>query len=550
MIAHLMASVGVLAPARAAVVVGPAMDEVAAAVVPVPVVVQPARRGTADAVKVARDALDGFAGTVLILYGDTPLITPATLRAMQARREAGAGVVVLGFRPADPADYGRLITGAEGALQRIVEARDATTAEREIALCNSGVMAVDAAHLFALVHRIGDDNAKGEYYLTDIVALARDDGLDCAVVEGAAGELLGINTRADLAAAEAIVQAGLRAGAMAAGATLVDPASVWLSFDTTLGRDVVVGPNVVFGPGVVVGEGAEVRAFSHLEGAIVAAGAIVGPFARLRPGADIGAGARVGNFVEVKSATLAAGAKANHLAYLGDAAIGEGANIGAGTITCNYDGFDKHRTTIGAGAFIGSNTALVAPVTVGAGAIVAAGSTIGRDVADDALAIERAETVEKPGWAARFRALRQARATKAATRRAAGDVRHHWHSGPGRGGAAAARRAPAAGVPRPTIRPAWPPWSMAGSNAAAPRASSSNWRQCSTASRSPAPSVSAIPAGRPMARRQTNNAHPHATARVAVVHNGIIENFQALRGELEAAGEVLRATPTPRSSPR
>ncbi|MEK9902063.1 MAG: DapH/DapD/GlmU-related protein, partial [Rhodospirillaceae bacterium] len=278
--------------------------------------------------------------------------------------------------------------------------------ELEVNLCNSGVMAFDGRHLVGLLDRLDTNNAKNEYYLTETVALARADGYAAAVVEGAEEELLGVNSRADLAIAEAVVQDALRAQALEGGATLIDPGTVWFHHDTELGRDVIVEPNVVFGPGVRVADGARIRAFSHLEGAVVAAEAVVGPYARLRPGAHIGAGARVGNFVEIKNADLGAGAKANHLSYIGDAHVGAGANIGAGTITCNYDGFGKYETNIGAGAFIGSNSALVAPVTIGDGAIVAAGSTISHDVAGDALAIERAEQVTKTGWAARFRKLK------------------------------------------------------------------------------------------------------------------------------------------------
>jgi bifunctional UDP-N-acetylglucosamine pyrophosphorylase/glucosamine-1-phosphate N-acetyltransferase len=312
-------------------------------------------------------------------------------------------VVVLGFRPDDPAEYGRLKLAGDGALAAIVEARDATEEERAIALCNAGVMAVEGARLFELLDGLDSDNAKGEYYLTDIVAAARARGLDCAVVEGGAEEVLGINSRAELAAAEAIVQRRLRAAAMAAGVTLIDPDTVYFGHDTAIGRDCTVGPHVVFGPGVSVGEDVTILAFSHLEGARVDNGARIGPFARLRPGAEIGVQAHIGNFVEIKQATVEAGAKVNHLTYIGDARVGAGANVGAGTITCNYDGFTKGFTDIGAGAFIGSNTALVAPVKVGEGAMIGAGSVIARDVAADALAVTRAEHDEREGAARRFR---------------------------------------------------------------------------------------------------------------------------------------------------
>jgi bifunctional UDP-N-acetylglucosamine pyrophosphorylase/glucosamine-1-phosphate N-acetyltransferase len=414
MVAHLLETLEALAPDRVAVVVGPGMDEVAAAVAPHPVCVQADRLGTGDAVKAARDQLADFGGPVLVLYGDTPLVSVETMDAATAACAGGAAVVVVGFRPADGGQYGRLVTDDAGALTGIVEAKDATAEQLDIGLCNSGLMAISGAHLFGLLDQIGTDNAKGEYYLTDIVAIAHGGGLQTAVVEAGEAELMGINSRADLAVAEAIVQTELRARAMAGGATLVDPTTVWLSSDTALGRDVTVHPNVVFGPGVTIGDGVEVKSYSHLEGATVAAGAVIGPFARLRPGADIGAGARVGNFVEVKNAVLGDGAKANHLSYIGDATVGPAANIGAGTITCNYDGFDKHQTVIGANAFIGSNTALVAPVTIGDGAIVAAGSTIGRDVEADALAIERAPQEEKPGWATSFRQRHQAAKPKKA----------------------------------------------------------------------------------------------------------------------------------------
>ncbi|MFQ5971513.1 MAG: bifunctional UDP-N-acetylglucosamine diphosphorylase/glucosamine-1-phosphate N-acetyltransferase GlmU, partial [Alphaproteobacteria bacterium] len=356
--------------------------------------------------KAVRSELDSYRGTVLVLYGDSPLIGAETIERMleRAAEPDRPAVVVLGFRPLDPGEYGRLVVGADGMLEAIVEAHEAGPEERAIDLCNSGFVAVDGARLFDLVDRVHNDNAKGEYYLTDIVRLARRDGLACAAVEAPADELMGIDSRADLAVAEILLQTELRARAMAAGATLVDPTTVWLSFDTVLGHDVAIEPNVFIGPGVRVGDGATIKAFSHLEGAIIGPGAVVGPFARLRPGAEIGARAHVGNFVEAKNAVLGEGAKANHLSYVGDADVGPGANIGAGTITCNYDGFAKHRTSIGAGAFIGSNSALVAPVSVGRDAIVAAGSTINRDVADGALALARGQQVEKPGWAARWRA--------------------------------------------------------------------------------------------------------------------------------------------------
>jgi bifunctional UDP-N-acetylglucosamine pyrophosphorylase / glucosamine-1-phosphate N-acetyltransferase len=405
MIGHVLAGLAPLGCARVVVVIGPGMEAVAEAVAPNPTAVQAAQLGTGHAVLAAKDAIGKAEGDVLILYGDTPLVATSTFEAMLARRRAAdrPAAVVLGMRPEDPAEYGRLVVDGEGRLEAIVEHRDATAAQRRIGLCNSGVMAVDGALIWDLLAEVGNANAKGEYYLTDIVALARRRGRISAAVEAPAEELIGINSRAELAAAEALLQARLRARAMEEGATLIDPSSVWFSFDTRLGRDVVIAPHVVFGPGVEVADGAIIRSFSHLEGARIEAGAEIGPFARLRPGSIIGPKAKVGNFVETKNATLAAGAKANHLSYLGDARVGEGTNIGAGTITCNYDGFDKSRTVIGAGAFIGSNSALVAPVTVGDGAIVAAGSVVTRDVAADSLAVGRERQVEKPGWARLFR---------------------------------------------------------------------------------------------------------------------------------------------------
>ena len=409
MIQHGLATLTALAPAPAqiAIVIGPGMAAVAKAVAPWPTAVQAERLGTAHAVNAAREVIP-HNGTVLVLYGDTPLVTPQTYQRLLAARDDGTAVVVMGFRPADPSRYGRLIINGGGALEAIVEVRDATPAQQAIGLCNAGIMAIDGARLFALIDRVGNANAKGEYYLTDIVALARGDGLRCTVVEADVTELMGIDSRAGLAAAEAIVQTELRARAMVAGVTLIDPASVWFSHDTVLARDVVVQPNVFFGPGVRVGEGAEIRAFSHLEGATVAAGAQIGPYARLRPGAVIGPQARVGNFVEVKNATLGDGAKANHLSYIGDATIGAAANIGAGTITCNYDGYGKFHTDIGAGAFIGSNSTLMAPLNIGAGAFVAGGSAISKDVPADALAVGRGRQATKDGWAARRRALKEA----------------------------------------------------------------------------------------------------------------------------------------------
>ena len=410
MVCHVLDRLAEIAPDRRVVVVGTDAGPVGEAVAPTPTVVQDRPLGTAHAVLAARAYLTGFDGDVLIVYGDTPLITARTMTRMLAalRAPAGPAVVVLGFRPADPAGYGRLIVAADGALQAIVEDREATEAQRAIGLCNAGIMAVDGRRLLPLLDAVDDDNAKGEYYLSDIVGLARARGHGRAVcVAEDAEEVMGVNTRADLAAAEAVVQRRLRARAMAGGATLLDPDSVHFSHDTVLGRDARVGPQVFFGPGVTVGDRVEIRAFCHLEGAAVADDAVVGPFARLRPGARIGPEARIGNFVEIKEAILEHGAKVNHLSYVGDARIGAKANVGAGTITCNYDGFLKSRTEIGAGALIGSNNSLVAPVAVGAGAITGAGSVITRDVPADALAVERVGQTVKDGWAEGFRARRR-----------------------------------------------------------------------------------------------------------------------------------------------
>lgn len=409
MVGHVLASANRLKPEAAIVVVGPGMDVVTDAVAPHPTVVQESQSGTGDAVKVGISALtDVTDGTVLVLFGADPLIRTETLAEMVDAREAGAAVVVLGFQAADPSGYGRLIVDDTGALQAIVEDKEATPAQREIDLCNAGAMALDASLLRGLLARIENNNAKGEYYLTDVVGLAREGGLACSVTVADETQLMGVDSRADLAQAEAHWQARRREEMMDAGVTLLDPGSVYFAYDTALGRDVVIGPNVVFGPGVEVAEGVEIKAFSHIEGARIARGATIGPFARLRPGTDIGADVHIGNFVELKNTTMSSGAKANHLAYVGDSEVGAKANIGAGTITCNYDGFEKHRTVIGEGAFIGSNAALVAPVRIGDGAIVGAGSTVSRDVPDDALSVERSKQIDLAGRARTFREERAA----------------------------------------------------------------------------------------------------------------------------------------------
>ncbi len=410
MLLHLLASAASLSPATTVVVVGAGREQVEAAVAPLGAQIahQAQQLGTGHAVMQAEAALAGFEGDVLILYGDVPLVSPATMRAMLDRLHAADAppVVVLGFRPVDPAAYGRVIvTPGTDRVARIVEFKDASPAERAETLCNSGLMAARGRDLFVLLAKLGNDNAAGEYYLTDIVALAGG----AAAIEVDAAEVAGVNSRAELAVVEASWQQARRAQAMADGASLIAPETVWFSHDTVLGRDVVVEPNVVFGPGVSVADGVTIHAFSHLEGAEVATGAEVGPYARLRPGAVLEAKSKVGNFVEIKKARLGAGAKANHLSYIGDADVGAKANIGAGTITCNYDGFFKYRTVIGEGAFVGSNSALVAPVTIGAGAIVAAGSVVVREVADDSLALARGRQEERPGWAARFRAAMKAK---------------------------------------------------------------------------------------------------------------------------------------------
>jgi len=410
MIQHVLAAAAALEPAQMVVVVGPEGGAIAEAVRPHPVVVQQEQLGTADAVKAAREVVEPLmteGADVLVLYGDGPLITPETLARMQAARRVGEDAFIwLGFRPPDPTGYGRLLINEAGKVSRIVEEKDASEAERAVDLCWAGLLLGEGAPLFHLLEQVKNDNAKKEYYLTSLVDLAARDGLASAVVEGDADEVRGVNSRSELAEAEAILQQRLRLRAMEGGATLIAPETVYFSWDTELAPDVVVEPNVFFGPGVKVAAGARIHGFSHIEGTMIEAGARIGPFARLRPGTRIGPEARVGNFVEMKATSLGAKAKANHLSYVGDAEVGEGANIGAGTITCNYDGFAKHRTTIGAGAFIGSNSSLVAPVNIGVGAVTGAGGTIVADVPDQALAIARAEQNVRPDGAKRLRARR------------------------------------------------------------------------------------------------------------------------------------------------
>jgi bifunctional UDP-N-acetylglucosamine pyrophosphorylase/glucosamine-1-phosphate N-acetyltransferase len=404
---HLLDSVDRLGAERRVVVVGKGRDQVEKALNgrDVSIAHQAEQKGTAHAVRQAKDALAGYDGAVLILYGDTPFVEPETLKRMLDRLDGGGGpgVVVLASTPDDPLKYGRIILGEGDHIAKMVEYKDATEEERAVRLCNSGMMALRTKDLFRWLDKVGNDNAAGEYYLPDVVNIAAAEGRDAVVIEGDPYETAGVNSRAELAHLELDWQRRRREQALQDGATLIDPESVWFAADTKLGRDVTVEPHVVFGPGVEVADGATIKAFSHIEGATIATKAVIGPFARLRPGAKIGEKAKVGNFVEVKKAVLGRGAKANHLSYIGDADVGADANIGAGTITCNYDGFGKYNTVIGKGAFIGSNTALVAPVTVGEGAIVGAGSVITKDVAPDSLAVERSEQRGIAGWAKRFR---------------------------------------------------------------------------------------------------------------------------------------------------
>lgn len=404
MLMHLMASVDALNPAKKVVVVGSGKDQFEAALAgSVDLAVQEPQLGTGHAVQQAEDALAGFSGDVLILYGDVPFVPTATMQAMIDRLNAddSPAVVVLAFEPDDPTGYGRVIV-RDGRITKMVEQKDASDAEKAVRLSNSGLMAVKAHDLFALLGRVTDDNAQKEFYLTDIVNIANSDGRACVAVTTDPFDVAGINSRAQLAEMEAAWQQRRRRAAMDDGVTLIAPDTVWFAWDTQIARDVTIEPNVFFGPGVTIAEGATIRAHSHIEGATIGPKCEVGPFARLRPGAVMEEKAKVGNFVEMKKAVLGKGAKANHLTYLGDATVGAGANIGAGTITCNYDGYFKYQTVIGEGAFIGSNSALIAPVTIGKDAIVAAGSAVNRDVADGDLWIVRGEQLVKPGWASRF----------------------------------------------------------------------------------------------------------------------------------------------------
>lgn len=410
LIGHVLAAGSAVSPARTVVVTGNGMPELAAEaqgqVAGARVAVQEKPLGTGNAVSAALPALQDFTGTVLVLYGDVPLITSETIRRLGDAVTPEAPLAVLAFDTADPTGYGRLIL-ERGKLVAIREELDATPQERTIRLCNSGFIAADAGLLRRLLPQISNENAKGEYYLTDVVELAVREGTGVGYAICPEAEVHGVNTRAQLAMIEALLQSRYRSAAMEGGATLVAPETVFFSFDTRLGRDVLIEPNVVFGPGADVGDDVTILAFSHIEGATIAAGARVGPFARLRPGAEIGEGAHIGNFVEVKKAAIETGAKINHLTYIGDARVGARSNIGAGAITCNYDGFNKHLTDIGAGVFVGSNAALVAPVKIGDGATIAAGSVITRDVPPNALAIARGRQDLREGWAARFRAAKR-----------------------------------------------------------------------------------------------------------------------------------------------
>ena len=410
MVGHIMDRVKRFGADLTVVVVGPEMREVTEFVAPLDTVIQNTPLGTAHAVLATRELLEGKIRDVLILFGDTPLLTEDTMRMMTEvrRRKNNPAAVVLGFTPDDPGEYGRLVVGKNGELEKIVEYRDSNEEEKKISLCNAGIMAIDGKRLFNLLDDVDNDNAKGEFYLSDIVGICRTKGWGCVVVEtDDPDEVMGINSRTDLAQAEAAFQCRMRLTAMEQGCTLQDPDTVWFSHDTQLGVDVVLGPNVVFGPGVKIGDNVEIRSFCHIEGATVEENAIIGPFARLRPGADIGRDTHIGNFVEIKEARLERGVKANHLSYIGDSWVGADANIGAGSITCNYDGFNKNRTEIGPEAFIGSNTALVAPVTIGERAITGAGSVITKDVEADALAITRGSQEQRAGWALKYRVQKQ-----------------------------------------------------------------------------------------------------------------------------------------------
>ncbi|MFH1158639.1 MAG: bifunctional UDP-N-acetylglucosamine diphosphorylase/glucosamine-1-phosphate N-acetyltransferase GlmU [Pseudomonadota bacterium] len=405
MIGHVLAAAEALNPDKIVVVIGSGMEQMAEAVRPHPIAVQQFINGTGAAALAAKDHFNAFDGDILIILGDVPLVTPEALKRMVEirRRFPAIGLTFSGVRHENPAMFGRMVLDGDRTLEKIVEFRDASDAEKEINLCWSGVICADGAKLFQWLGLIGNDNAQKEYYITSLPQIARNDNRQTHVVEVPAEEMEGANTRVELARLEKIMQRRLREKHMLNGATLIDPDTVYFSYDTVVGQDVVIGPNVFFGPGVKIGDNVEILPCCHIEGAEIMDAAHVGPFARLRPGTKIGKDAKVGNFVETKNTHLGAGAKASHLSYLGDSDIGEKANIGAGTITCNYDGFMKYKTKIGREAFVGSNTVLIAPVTVGNGAYIGAGSTIGWDVPDNALGITRAPQINKDGWAPEFR---------------------------------------------------------------------------------------------------------------------------------------------------
>ncbi|MEP2235445.1 MAG: bifunctional UDP-N-acetylglucosamine diphosphorylase/glucosamine-1-phosphate N-acetyltransferase GlmU [Alteripontixanthobacter sp.] len=408
MLLHLLDSFAELGPERTVVVAGDRREQLDEALAgrDVSVAVQEPQLGTAHAALMAKDALDGFSGLVMVCFGDCPMLTAPTVERLVGALTGDARVAVLGFRPRDTLAYGRIIADDDGPepreVRKMVEHKDASAQERACTLCNSGVIVAHTDDIWRLLDSVDNDNSAGEYYLPDVATKAIAEGARVVAVETDPAEVAGINSRAELAAAEAQWQEFRRAEAMAEGVSLKAPETVFFSFDTQLGRDVTIDQNVVFGPGVSVADGAHIKSFSHIEGATIGQGAQVGPFARLRPGAVLEKDAFIGNFVEMKNAVLGEGAKASHLTYLGDAEVGAGANIGAGTITCNYDGYFKHKTVIGERAFIGSNSALIAPVKIGADAIVAAGSAVSRDVADGELRMVRAEQLMKPGWADRF----------------------------------------------------------------------------------------------------------------------------------------------------
>lgn len=407
MLGHVLAAAGGLDGAETVLVVGPDMNAVSdyaqSVLSGTKVAIQKNQLGTGDAARAASAHVANGDGVVLVVFGDTPLVRAETLAGMVERCRAESDIVILGFEAADPTGYGRIVMEGE-TVHRIVEHKDTSEKERTIRLCFGGPMAVRAKHLPGLLAKLTNDNAQGEFYLTDFVAHGRAAGLGCSAVICPESDIQGVNSRADLASAEAAMQKQLRADAMAGGVTFLDPATVYLSFDTSFGEDVTVGQNVVFAPGCSIAPGATIKAFSHLEGAAIGEGAEIGPFARIRSGSDIGRRAKIGNFVETKKAKIEDGAKVSHLSYIGDARVGAGANIGAGTITCNYDGYNKFFTDIGAGAFVGSNSSLVAPVKIGDGAYLGSGSVVTKDVTADALAVARSKQFEKPGWAAAFRA--------------------------------------------------------------------------------------------------------------------------------------------------